>query len=128
MDSEKTEEKQRLPQWFKPGQSGNIEGRPKGSLNMTTKVKKALESIYYNKNGKEVRADKALIEKILELAIKDGNEKMIKLIWNYLDGLPKQNIDLGGQVNVAYIDILKAIKEKEQSYDTERKPNTENTE
>ena len=41
MTSDNTEEKQK-PQLFKPGQSGNPEGRPKGSKNYLTLLEDAL--------------------------------------------------------------------------------------
>ena len=38
MGAEKTEQKQRGDHLFKPGQSGNPSGRPKGALNRTTRA------------------------------------------------------------------------------------------
>lgn len=72
---------------FKPGESGNPNGRPKGSRNFTTKVRDALEKMA---DGKTYTYEEALIKTILKRAIVDGNDRMLRLIWNYLDGMPAQ--------------------------------------
>ena len=54
---------------FKPGQSGNPAGRPKGSLNTTTEAAKAVL----------VKHTPELIEKAVQMAL-DGNETMLKVL------------------------------------------------
>lgn len=88
--AEKTVKKQNPPHMFQPGVSGNPNGRPKGAKNFTSKVKKALEKIA---EGKDFTYEEALVKKILHKAIVEGNEQMIKLMWNYIDGMPVQAID-----------------------------------
>jgi len=61
-------------------------GRPKGSRSFTTKVKLALEKIA---DGKSSTYEEELIKSILEKAV-SGDFATQKLIWNYLDGLPRQ--------------------------------------
>ena len=52
-NTDKTEEKQRKPQLFKPGQSGNPDGRPKGSKNYLTLLEEALKD-YETETGKKL--------------------------------------------------------------------------
>lgn len=81
---------------FVKGFSGNPSmigvGRPKGSgLSITTAVKAKLDEV---PKGEKKTYLALLIDKIFTQAIKEGNEQMIKQIWNYIDGLPQQGIDL----------------------------------
>jgi hypothetical protein len=78
---------------FLPGVSGNPAGKPKGIKHMTTLVKEALKKMAETDDGKKVVIEKALSETIVKLAL-EGNTKMIQLIWNYLDGMPNQRIEL----------------------------------
>ena len=76
---------------FVKGQSGNPAGRPVGAKSFTTKVKEALEKIA---EGKEYTYEEAFIKSILKKAIVDGDASTQRLIWNYLDGLPHQTMDM----------------------------------
>jgi len=49
----KTEKKQNKPQLFKPGQSGNPDGRPKGTKNYLTLLEEALKDVE-DKNGNKL--------------------------------------------------------------------------
>ena len=71
----------------------NPKGKPKGVKHMTTLVEEALIKIAKTDKGTEIEIEKALAEKIVKMAL-DGNEQMIKMIWNYRDGMPSQNINL----------------------------------
>ena len=79
---------------FQPGQSGNPAGKPPGAKNFTTKVREALEKIA---EGKDYTYEEAFIKSILKNAIVDGKEQTQRLIWNYLDGLPQQKMDITTQ-------------------------------
>ncbi len=68
----------------------NLDGRPKGVKNMTTKVKEALEKIA---EGKDYTYEEAFVKSILKKAIVDGDGQIIKLIWNYMDGMPIQKTE-----------------------------------
>lgn len=74
---------------WKPGESGNPNGRPKKGLTLTDIAKEILEEELPN----GVTRKEALMRQVAKLAY-DGNETMIKLLWNYIDGMPTQKTDL----------------------------------
>jgi hypothetical protein len=65
-----------------------LDGRPVGSLSFTTKVRTALEKIA---DGKDYTNEEAFIKTILKKATVDGDPAIIRLIWNYLDGMPRED-------------------------------------
>lgn len=79
-----------------PGNTANPNGRPKGSLSITALVKEELEKV---PDGQKVSYAEALIKKMLHKAIIEGDTQTQKMIWNYIDGLPKGALDLtsGGE-------------------------------
>lgn len=76
---------------FKKGNVvSKLGGRPKGSgISITTEIKNKLEEIPQLKNNPENKKTylQLIIERILKEAVM-GNDKMIKEIWNYIDGKP----------------------------------------
>jgi len=67
-------------------------GRPKGSgISLTTEIKKKLDEV--PKDSKATYLQQ-LLDTIMTLAIKDKDQQMIKNIWNYIDGMPRQKTDL----------------------------------
>lgn len=83
-DTETTVEKQYKPWQFKPGQSGNLAGRPKGSISITTKIKQMLEEN----------------PQILESLITDLFKKHPDLIYKQIDGMPKQTTEIMGDLTL----------------------------
>ena len=83
-----------------PGSTANPKGRPVGSLSITAEIKKRLQEC---PEGKEKTYLEFLVNKILQQAVLEGNEQMIKTIWGYVDGQPKQAVELAGQVNISNI-------------------------
>ena len=80
---------------FKPGRE-KTGGRPKGSYSLTSLVKRLLQDDSITlKDGSKIPAGEALTKKILIQAL-DGDVQALKLIWNYVDGMPSQhNIHTG---------------------------------
>lgn len=77
---------------FKKGQSGNPEGRPAGSFSLLTLLKQKLQEIPEEyKEDKKTYAD-LIVERMLADSIKKGDQQQIKLIWNYIEGMPTQKI------------------------------------
>jgi len=69
---------------FKPGQSGNPDGRPKKGYSISEWFREMLAS------NPEVRAalGKSITKKALE-----GDVTAQKLVWSYMDGMPSQAIE-----------------------------------
>ncbi|RMD73087.1 MAG: hypothetical protein D6822_00125 [Cyanobacteria bacterium J149] len=72
---------------FKRGVSGNPSGRPKKGYSITEWFRSMMKA------KPEVRD--AIGKKIIEKALK-GDITAMKLIWNYMDGLPKQSHEISG--------------------------------
>lgn len=80
---------------FKPGVVTNPKGRPPKGMSLTELMREHLENI---PEGQEKTHKEVFIEKVLELA-KKGDATAMKITWNYLEGMPKQNVDVtsGGE-------------------------------
>lgn len=74
---------------FPKGVSGNPSGRPKGALSLTSRVRAVLEANVTEATDFADELTKVIMNKALE-----GDERMIRLIWSYIDGKPKQNLSL----------------------------------
>jgi len=77
---------------FKPGHI-KLGGKQKGTKHFTTIVEEALRKIATTEKGEKIEIEKALAEKVVRMAL-EGNEQMIKMIWNYKDGMPSQKISI----------------------------------
>lgn len=93
---------------FKKGVSGNPNGRPPGTKNLTTAVREALLALH---DGTEKPYQQLLVERILKLAI-EGDTTMIKILWEQLDGRPAQKIigTLTGVMATTQVSNVKAKK------------------
>lgn len=82
---------------FKKGESGNPAGRPKGSVSITAGIKAMLEEQYLNIKDPEEKKTylQKIIESIFHNAIEAKDARSLKDIWAYIDGQPKQTMDLG---------------------------------
>lgn len=81
----------------------NPHGRPKGAgISITTEIKRKLQEI---PEGQKKTYLQILIDRILKQAIVDGDDTMIKNIWNYIDGMPKQTMGFDDDVHEVRISI-----------------------
>lgn len=71
---------------FLPGNPG----KPKGARHMTTRI---MEAIVKVSDGSTEPEDVQLVRKLLEKA-KEGDMQAMKLIFNYVDGMPSQDMDV----------------------------------
>lgn len=101
---------------FKKGQSGNPNGRPKGSPSIIARIKKELAKI---PSGQKITYLEILVKMILKKAIVDGDKEMIKLIWNYVDGMPKQALEHIGDedkpVSILYVPAKRRVKREKEA-------------
>lgn len=85
------------PQDFKKNDPRiNLKGRPKGSKSFTTKVREALEVLsgVKDEEGVELTNEQLLAKNIVKDALTGKDTQLRKMVWNYLDGMPKQAMDL----------------------------------
>ena len=81
---------------FQKGKSGNPNGRPKAKYTWAILLEQALAEQHADKVTGET---KTLKEWITRIAIKEaskGNMVAIKMIWDRMDGLPKQSTEISG--------------------------------
>ena len=79
-----------LKQAWKKGESGNPKGRPIGSISLVEVIRRRLMELTPDK--KRTFMD-ALGDKIISGAMA-GSEASQRLILNYLEGMPKQGLDI----------------------------------
>ena len=97
-NSETTELKQKKrrgapPEFlFKKGQSGNPKGRPEGTFSLLTLLKQELQKVPEGQD-KKTYAD-LIVKRMLKQAIEKGDQQQIKLIWNYIEGMPRQDLNV----------------------------------
>lgn len=98
---------------FKEGQSGNPEGRPKGSVSRSTIARKILSMVGYIPDAifEELKLlyptieKKMSFEEIMTLvqakkAIVDGDNQSYKLVLDSAFGAPKQEMDMVGEIKI----------------------------
>ena len=81
---------------FKPGQSGNPNGRPKGKRNRSTILKELLDM-----NDQELKMHQAQIEKAIELKVTNAYKAVLDSAY----GAPVQQID--NDITIKEFDVSK---------------------
>lgn len=87
MDNPETAKKQRGRPFVK-GKSGNPDGRPKKGYSISEWFKNMLDS--------KPEVKDAIGNSILKKALQ-GDTTAQKLVWSYMDGMPKQGVELTGE-------------------------------
>jgi len=105
-----------------PGNTANPKGRPKGSISVISKIKQILQEIVKTSDGKERERVETLARNIVHMAINEQDKDMIKMIVNYVDGMPTQTINMGMDENVEKIEI--EIKTRQNN---ENQPSSNNS-
>lgn len=78
---------------YQEGQSGNPNGRPPKGYSITELMRELMETSVKNKQGEMVNVRKAIALSILQKAA-DGDMVAGKMIWQYMDGMPKQLVEM----------------------------------
>lgn len=97
---------------FKPGQSGNPNGRPKKGYSIT----EMFQEMFAEHPERKAELGEAIYRKA-----RKGDPTAIKLVWNYMDGMPKQSTDItsGGKTISPTITVMseEAKKNLEKLYE-----------
>lgn len=94
--SETTETKQRPEHLWKPGQSGNPKGRPKGSRHFSTLIREAITKVAEDTGTSD---DKEIVRALVEKA-KAGDLKAVDMVLDRVDGKAEQTINLDGEMTI----------------------------
>lgn len=76
-----------------PGNTANPAGRPKGSISITSAIKRKLEEC---PEGNKKTYLELLVERVMKKAIIDQDVPMLRTLWQYVDGMPTQKTELTG--------------------------------
>lgn len=89
---------------FKPGQSGNPNGLPKGYISLKTHLKNILNTRLTNEpdllmegEARDMTAAEKMMMNLVVKAVADSDLNAIRTILEHLKGKPAQSLNLGGQ-------------------------------
>jgi hypothetical protein len=89
---------------FKKGESGNPNGRPKGSLNIKTLIQRVWDEVITDSEGNKVIEGLLVVRAMMEKA-KKGDVSAFKALSERMDGMPKQELDLHS--NIVHMPMIK---------------------
>lgn len=84
---------------FKKGQSGNPNGRPKGTLNFNNRIEKMLQEAVKDKSGKEKEMADVIVQSLIKQAAM-GNMKAIEYLIDKIDGKATQRHEVESTQNI----------------------------
>jgi len=82
-------------QW-KPGTSGNPNGKPPGSLSLIALLKSELREKIKSSTGEEMEIARALMKKLVRHALSEEDIRGIKEILDRVEGKSREQIDIEG--------------------------------
>lgn len=85
---------------WKPGESGNPNGRPKRGWTWADLVEEAASELLGTTSGEKIEAKKIIAKRLVKMAA-EGDRQAIKDIMDRMDGYPQQSTDLttqGGRI------------------------------
>ena len=86
------------PHKFKPGQSGNPAGRPKGVPNTKTRLQRILNLIEQHKNPVTGEMEAFTVAELLDMQqiikARKGDTRAYQILLERLEGRPSQSVDL----------------------------------
>lgn len=95
-------------------------------ISITHKIKEELSRLVKDENGNYVNKFTIIARKIVN-EVEKGDKDMLKMLWNYIDGLPKNKIGLEADFNIDEVKIEIISKEnkedKEENKENENKSN-----
>lgn len=94
---------------WQPGESGNPKGRPPKGHSITETIRAMMDE--------KPEIKRALGAKIIQHAM-EGDTVAMKLIWNYLDGMPTQTLDANVSGNLT----INQISYRDGDNDTSQLP------
>lgn len=74
-------------------------GREEGTFSLKTILTNEIQK---QPEGQQLTYALALIKKQLRQAIGDGDQPTQKLIWNYLEGMPKESAEVKGDITIIH--------------------------
>lgn len=89
----------RPPHQFKPGQSGNPKGRPKGSFSIMTLLVMEMKkrAMIEGKKADKTYAE-LFVKKLLHKTIVEGDSPLMREIIQQVDGAPRRKVELSGGI------------------------------